>query len=638
MNLDVIVNAIDEIIYVSDVQTYDMLYMNGNCATATGCSDYKGKKCYALLHHRTTPCEFCTNHLLSKDRFYTWEHTNTYLGRCYFLKDKLIEWEGKLARIEFAIDVSQYKSQINTAENKIESIITSIPGGICLGEITPAGMKIVWHNDNFLEIIGYSEEQFTTELSSMVNYVHQDDIAQVMAACEESKRTGQPQTLQMRVVRRDGSVRTLITSASYYTGASGSIEAFYSTGIDVTDYTRKEEEDRKALEKALTVAQEASKAKSRFLSHMSHEIRTPLNAVIGMAAIANTAINDSAFVMDCHKKIDHAANYLLSLINDILDMSRIESDKLLLAHRPFDFKAFVDGIGSLFTVQAQSHGVTFSIRVQAGAYRHYVGDALHLKQVIVNLLSNAMKFTSRGGQVNMHIRAKAHDADRIRLEVDVQDTGIGIKPEALSRVFETFEQADSDTISEYGGSGLGLAISKRIVEMMGGNICAESTVGKGTTFKAWVPLQVYTGPPLALHATQAVDFAGTKVLVAEDNDINMEIATEILHAKGINVVQAVNGLRALDMFKASKVGYFDAILMDIRMPVMDGMTATRAIRALPRSDARTVPIIALSANAFEEDRQAALACGMSGYISKPIDIAELFGVLMQCIRAEGEGV
>lgn len=631
MNEDLILNAIDEIIYVADVHTHDMLYMNSNCISVTGCADYHGKKCYAILHKDTSPCPFCTNHLLNRDAFYTWEHNNTHLGRCFFLKDKLIDWEGRLARIEFAIDVSQYKSQINIVENKITSIIKSIPGGICLGESTPAGIKVVWHNDNYLDLIGYTEEQFASELSSMVSYVHPDDIGRVAEVCEESKRTGQPQTMHMRVVRRDGTVRSLITSASYYKTLGSEKESYYSTGIDITDYTHKEEEDRKALQAALKAAQEASKAKSRFLSHMSHEIRTPLNAVIGMAAIANSSISDTAFVMDCHKKIDQAANYLLSLINDILDMSRIESDKLLLAHRPFDFKAFVEGISSLFAVQAQERGVSFSIRVQAGAYRHFVGDALHLKQVLVNLLSNAMKFTPRRGQVSMYIRTKPHGADTLRLEVDVQDTGIGIKPEALSRVFETFEQADSNTTTEYGGSGLGLAISKRIVELMDGEIHAESTLGAGTTFKMWVPLEVYAGDPLVLHAKQDVSFAGKVVLVAEDNEINMEIATEILRAKDIVVVPAVNGQVALDVFSKSELGHFDAILMDIRMPLMDGMAATRAIRALPRADAATVPIIALSANAFEEDKQASLACGMSGHISKPIDIAELYNVLAQCL-------
>lgn len=631
MNEDLILNAIDEIIYVADVQTYDMLYMNNNCIAVTGCPDYHDKKCYDILHKRTDPCPFCTNHLLNKDTFYTWEHSNTHLGRCYFLKDKLIDWEGRLARIEFAIDVSHYKSQISTAENKMASIIRSIPGGVCLGEAVPEGIKVVWHNDNFLDLIGYTKEQFTTELSSMIRYVHPDDVGLVADVCDACKRTGQAQTMHIRTICRDGTIRFLIITVSYYKVLGSESELYYSTGIDVTDYTRKEEENRKALEEALKAAQEASKAKSRFLSHMSHEIRTPLNAVIGMAAIANSAITDTAFVMDCHQKIDHAANYLLSLINDILDMSRIESDKLLLAHRPFDFKAFVEGISSLFAVQAQGRGVSFSIRVQAGAYRHFVGDALHLKQVIVNLLSNAMKFTPRGGQVSMAIRTRPQGANMLRLEVDVQDTGIGIKPEALDRVFETFEQADSDTTSEYGGSGLGLAISKRIVELMGGEIYAESTLGAGTIFKMWVPLELYAGDPLVLHAKQDVNFAGKVVLVAEDNEINMEIATEILRAKDIAVVAASNGQMALDIFRKSEVGHFDAILMDIRMPLMDGMAATRAIRALPRADAGTVPIIALSANAFEEDKRASLACGMSGHISKPIDIAELYSVLAQCI-------
>lgn len=633
MNVNMILNAFDEIIYVSDVQTYDMLYMNTNCTKVAGCSDYHNKKCYALLHQRDSPCPFCTNHLLNEDTFYVWEYNNPYLGRYFSLKDKLVEWDGRKARIEFALDISPYKSQIDIAESKIDSIIQSIPGGICLAEPTPQGMKVLWHNDHYLDIIGYTKEQFRTELSSMVNYVHADDWAQVAEACEECKRTGQPQTIHMRVTRRDGTIRSLMTSLSYYKNPSSGATCFYSIGIDVTDYQRKEEEYRKDMQEALRLAQEASKAKTRFLSHMSHEIRTPLNAVIGMAAIASTALTDTAFVQDCHKKIDHAANYLLSLINDILDMSRIESDKLLLAHRPFDFRAFVDGISSLFTVQAQSRGVSFDLRIPVRAYVQFVGDDLHLKQVLVNLLSNAMKFTPRGGRISMRVGTTPMGKDMVRLSVEVQDTGIGIKPEALNRVFETFEQADSNTTSEYGGSGLGLAISKRIVEMMGGQISAESTLGQGTTFTVWVPLCLHTGEPLELHCGKNVDFSGKRVLVAEDNDINMEISTEILHAKNIIVEQVPNGKAAVELFNASAVGHFDAILMDIRMPIMDGMAATRAIRALARPDALTVPIIALSANAFEEDRRASLACGMSGHISKPIDTIELYDVLARCMRA-----
>lgn len=383
-------------------------------------------------------------------------------------------------------------------------------------------------------------------------------------------------------------------------------------------------------------ADEISKAKSDFLSRMSHEIRTPMNAITGMTAIAKTVLDDKNKTLECLEKIESANTYLLGLINDILDMSRIESGKVELNLESADLGEETRKIESLMRPQAEAKPLRFTVENAFTGPRVMV-DVLRLHQVLVNIVGNAIKFTPAGGDVTVRLEPLPGDgADASRLRFAVTDTGIGITPEARSRIFTAFEQGSKHTTAAYGGTGLGLAISSRLVQMMGGSLEVDSRPGQGSTF--FFELTVLHAPatktPTSNPAPAAdgdFDVTGRRVLVAEDNLLNREIAETLLTMRGFTVESAENGRQALDMFAASAPGYYDAILMDIRMPVMDGLEATRLIRTLGRPDSRGVPIIAMTANAFDEDMKQSLASGMSDHLSKPIDVDHLMEVLQSCL-------
>lgn len=631
MSEDWYFNLFDELVYISDVDTYELLYMNKACCRVSkqGPEEYKGKKCYKVLQGRDAPCNFCNNHLLSDDSIYKWEYTNEVFGRHFAIKDKLITWEGKKARIELAVDITDYKEELLATELRMYAILMSIPGGVCevLGD---GSFTILWHNEHFLQLIGYTAEQLEDELHGQAGYVHPDDLELTASVMNRVQETGQPAVIEMRIIRRDGSERNLLTSLCYKHARGELPDTFYSVGIDITDYKREIERSARALQDALEGAQQASQAKGRFLSRMSHEIRTPLNAVIGMASIASMSLDNKDALCACHKKIDSSAKYLLSLINDILDVSRIESGKLELFQQVFSFRDFLSDIQSLFSMQAQEQRIHFSVEMEPFTNDFFNGDPLRFKQVIVNLLSNALKFTPAEGEVQLKVRELSHKDTIVWVEVSVLDTGMGISDEAQSRIFDTFEQQDSAITSRFGGSGLGLSISKHIVELMGGTLSVRSDLGLGSCFTVLVPLTAHEqqaqDASQVTDAAKEYDFIGKRVLVVEDNELNQEILVALLEAHNWTVELAGNGREALDIMQAKPLGYFSVVLMDICMPVMDGLTATRAIRHLPHADA-DIPIIALSANAFEEDRQRSLESGMDGHISKPVNIDELLDAM-----------
>ncbi len=364
----------------------------------------------------------------------------------------------------------------------------------------------------------------------------------------------------------------------------------------------------------------ANRAKSDFLSRMSHEIRTPMNAIIGMAYIAQTHTKDPEKVAEDLGKISQSSQYLLGLINDILDMSRIESGKLTLEHAEFDLNDMVDNVANLIKPQAQAKGIVFDTDISF-VCPYVTGDSLHLNQVLINLLGNAIKFTPAEGNVKLTIRQE----DDGKILFSVRDTGIGVSPENQSRIFESFEQAEGSTTRKYGGTGLGLAISSRLVQMMGGSISLDSELGKGSDFYFTIVL------PMDELQAQSIGQAGSEphkitsaegmhILLVEDNDLNIEIAQTILEMEGAIVDLAHNGKEAVDRFLSAEPERYDLILMDIQMPVMDGLEATRIIRRSDHPRAGTIPIIAMTANAFDEDMKKSVESGMNGHLSKPIDI------------------
>ena len=379
---------------------------------------------------------------------------------------------------------------------------------------------------------------------------------------------------------------------------------------------------------ALASAQEAhdaSRAKSRFLSRMSHEIRTPINAIIGLDSIALHDESISPRTRDELNKIGTSARHLLSIVNDILDMSRIESGRMELKEEIFSFQEFLDQINIIVNGQCQEKGLRFVQNRTTELEDYYKGDSLKLKQVIINILGNSVKFTDPPGEITFLVGQTHLTSDKAEILFTMKDTGIGIDKEYLPRLFDAFSQEDTDNTSRYGGSGLGMAITRSFVEMMEGDIQVESEKGVGTTFFVTVNLgrvqESELLPEKKEEETQTeASLEGLHVLIAEDQEMNAEVLADLLDLEEITSEWARDGSQAVDLFARSEKGHFDAILMDMRMPVMDGLAATRNIRSLERSDAASIPIIALSANAFEEDVKQCLQAGMNAHLSKPVDI------------------
>ncbi|KIR02888.1 hypothetical protein P261_01703 [Lachnospiraceae bacterium TWA4] len=387
------------------------------------------------------------------------------------------------------------------------------------------------------------------------------------------------------------------------------------------------QKERDELERALKEAREESDSKLTFLSRMSHEIRTPMNGIIGLLSfIEKESMSPKA--KQYVEQVQVQSQYLLSLLNDILDMSRIDNGKLQLEEKPFDLFVVANDIRSLFQHNIESKGLKFTLNLIDFDKHIVIGDCLRLKQVIANFLSNAQKFTSKG-EICVTFRAMMQSEEELNFMIQVHDTGIGMNPEFVKRIFNPFEQESTDTAHHYGGSGLGMAITNRIVHLMGGEILVNTQPNKGTDFS------VYLNMPLSkeqyLFEEQQVEDSlikeyslnGKNILMAEDTQMNAMIAEMILSDMGAKVEIAQNGKEALEKFESNPENYYDFILMDIRMPVMDGLEATKAIRKLERKDAITIPIFALSADAFVEDQRRSIDAGMDGHFTKPIDFNKI---------------
>ncbi|MEE0257849.1 ATP-binding protein [Evtepia sp.] len=396
-------------------------------------------------------------------------------------------------------------------------------------------------------------------------------------------------------------------------------------GRDITHEHQRLEEDKTKLMQV----EEASQSKTTFLSRMSHEIRTPMNGIIGMLALAEGKMQKQDPAMQYLDKANELSAHLLSLINDILDMSRIEAGKVELENKPFSLRAMGDKLYDMFAKTLDARGIRYAVNFEGVTVDWLLGDELRLSQIMINFLSNAVKFTEQG-EIVVTIRQMMLREGNVDLLLRVHDTGQGMDPNFVYRIFRPFEQESIETGKKYGGTGLGMAITDQLVHLMGGQILVESLPGKGSDFTVYLTLPQAEADEQASVTGRAEDqnqyedaFQDCRILMAEDNDINAMIAVELLEGMGAKVDVAQNGQLALETFQAKPEHYYDFILMDVQMPVLDGRAATRALRALNRSDATEIPIFALSADAFIEDERLSMESGMNGHYSKPIDFIAL---------------
>ncbi len=462
----------------------------------------------------------------------------------------------------------------------------------------------------------------------------------------------------------------------------------HAIGVGFSDIDQEMRETlsrNQALSDALAAAEAANKAKTAFLSNMSHEIRTPMNAIIGLN---NIAMNDPELPERTREylvKMADSANHLLSIINDILDMSRIESGHMVLKHEEFSFSRLLQQVNTIISDQCRDKGLHYDCRTLGLVSDYYVGDDIKLRQVMINILGNAVKFTPQGGSVTFTVEEVARYDGKATLRFVMRDTGIGMSKEFLPKLFDTFSQENASATSRYGSTGLGMPITKSIVELMNGTIAVESEKGAGSTFTvtvtltesdrragsedaedntpiiltsynrdeiadeardagvdSFVPKPLFAGTVMdefreafrqrgPSRPRRTVDLKGRRILLAEDMPVNAEILIMLLGMRDMEADHAENGKAALELFASRPAGYYDAILMDMRMPVMDGLEATRAIRALDRPDAASIPIIALTANAFDEDVQRSMQAGLNAHLSKPVDPDTLFATLEELI-------
>ena len=405
-------------------------------------------------------------------------------------------------------------------------------------------------------------------------------------------------------------------------------------------------QERRLLEDALQLAKQNEQSKQAFFRNMSHDMRTPLNAILGSSELARQHLDEPQRAAGYLDRIDSSGRYLLGLINDILEMARMEHGQVRLESRPFDLRKCVDDCLAAFRIQAGREGKALRENFAAGP-ETVVGDERRIQQILNNLLSNAFKFTPAGGEITLSVR-QTESGEYGRYEFAVADTGIGMSPEFLRRIFEPYAREMRFGDRAASGTGLGMSITRSLAALMGGEIQVESEPGKGSRFTVVLPLpsaEPGQDEPAAEAAARAAarpdagafTLEGLSLLLAEDNEINMEITTEMLAARGVRVAQAFDGAEAVELFRQSAPFAFDAVLMDMQMPGLDGCAAARQIRALPRADAQSVPIIAVTANAFAEDVAATAAAGMDAHISKPIDFKKLAQALEQLLCAGEKG-
>ncbi len=442
---------------------------------------------------------------------------------------------------------------------------------------------------------------------------------------------------EYRLLTKDRGYRWFRATGKLSRREDGTPITYVGMFVDITQQKEIDEkltEQHMLLEQALIEAQRASRAKTMFLNNMSHDIRTPMNAIIGFTHLAASHLDNPELLQDYLGKIAASSSHLLSLVNDVLDMSRIESGKVVIEEAACNLSEILRDLQSMLLSDLKAKELKLYLDDSSLLQPCVMCDRLRLNRVLLNVLSNALKFTPAGGSIYLSATEHPGDtADTAFYEFCIRDTGIGMAPEFLAHIFEPFERERTSTVSGIQGTGLGMSITKNLVELMNGHIMVESQKGKGSTFTLTFPFRPGKAPdhPEASPAVNLQPLTDRRLLLVEDNELNQEIAVTILEEAGFTLDVASNGAEAVEKVRHCADNPYDLILMDIQMPVMDGIEATRAIRALDNPLLSSLPIVAMTANAFDEDRQRVLSAGMNGHLGKPIDVDKLFATLQDIL-------
>ncbi len=532
------------------------------------------------------------------------------------------------ARDRLEIRVLERTAELKTSEERMWDLYEHAP--VAYFSVDPQTGSVLKHNKAFAHLFGYERAEFE-DLDLKDLCVEPDGAENPAGALLAAARAGESiQEREIYFKRKDGGELWGSLNASRLLAEGGGAGELGASLVDITVRKAADAEIRRARD----LADDANRAKSDFLANMSHEIRTPMNAIIGMSHLA-LGTDLSAKQRNYIEKVYGSAQSLLGIINDILDFSKIEAGKLEMENVSFRLEDVLDNLSGLISLKAHEKGLEFLFNIDPEVPTALVGDPLRLGQVLINLANNAVKFTE-AGEIIVSTHVLERDENRVKLGFSVEDTGIGLTPEQITKLFRSFSQADSTTTRRYGGTGLGLSISKRLTEMMQGEIGVTSDPGKGSVFhfSAWFGIQ--TEPDNAREQLDKVSaddapsrVRGARVLLVEDNDINQELAVELLGNAGLEVCVAGNGAEALEHLSREE---FDVVLMDVQMPVMDGYSATRAIRGQPQF--RELPVIAMTASAMAGDREKCLQAGMNDHITKPIDVAKMFSTLSRWVKTD----
>ena len=499
--------------------------------------------------------------------------------------------------------------------------------------------KIVepWASDELRHILGYGdEEEFPNTMELIDESIHPEDLLAARKAFATAIE-GEKDSLfdcQFRVKHKNGTYIWVRGAAKFRRDITGTVRSCIGIFVDVNDYMMAEKKHQQELETAWQKAELANKAKTEFLHGMSHDMRTPLNGIMGLIKINEAHHDNEALVRQNHKKMEIAAKHLLSLIDDVLQTSRLESGKIEIGHELVNMGNIINEVSSIIEDRAREFGIKLSQNIPELPCPYVYSGQLYLRQILLNIYGNCIRYNHLGGSISTSIKSWIEDGTKVVYQWDIRDTGIGMSQEFIQHIFEPFSQEKKGARTTYQGTGLGMSIVKKLLEQMGGNITVTSEEGKGSNFLITLPLEIAPAPQQeAEKVEECYDIQGIRILLAEDNALNAEIAKTLLEDAGAVLTVVADGRQAVESFVAEPEN-FDVIILDLMMPVMGGLAAAKKIRGLDSSIAKNIPIVAMTANAFKEDVQQCLEAGMNAHVAKPLDMSRLRQVLCQLVRSD----